>query len=91
MAILTANERFGFRRYIDLRGPAGNAYALLGQARAWAKQIGYTHDQIEALLEEMQESDYEHLISVFDREFGSFCDLIKDDVDEENDLFYEDF
>lgn len=59
---------------IDLTGPQGNAYYLLGTAEALAKQLNLDD---EAILEEMQESDYENLITVFDKHFGDYVDLVR--------------
>ena len=59
---------------IDLTGPRGNAYCLLGTAEALAKQLNLDD---EAILEEMQESDYENLITVFDKHFGDYVDLVR--------------
>lgn len=57
---------------IDLTGPDGNAFVLLGYARNYAKQLGLDADMI---CNEMRESDYENLISVFDKYFGDFVIL----------------
>ena len=57
---------------IDLTGPDGNAFVLMGIARRLAKQLGTDGH---AIIEEMMTGDYEHLISVFDREFGDFVIL----------------
>lgn len=62
---------------IDLRGPDGNAFALLGYMRRIATQMGWTPEQIEALADEMTSSDYENLVSAFDREFGEFIMFIE--------------
>ena len=62
------------KREIDLTGPEGNAFFLLGTARKWGNQMGL---DTEELLEEMQSDDYENLIKVFDKNFGSICDLIR--------------
>lgn len=59
---------------IDLSGPQGNAYFLLGQADVWAKQMGLDSQKI---LDEMKASDYEHLVKVFDGYFGHFCTLYR--------------
>lgn len=53
---------------IDLTGPDGNAFTLLGYASKLAKQMGLDGNKI---LQEMQSGDYENLISVFDSYFGS--------------------
>lgn len=59
---------------IDLTGPDGNAFVLLGQAKVWAKQLDFDWDTIN---KEMTASDYENLINVFDKYFGSFCTLYR--------------
>ena len=60
---------------IDLTGPHGNAYYLLGTAANLMKQLGYKSEQAEAVLMEMRSSDYETLIKTFDAYFGSIVDL----------------
>jgi len=62
------------KREIDLNGPQGNAFVLLGYASEWGKQLG---KDVTAIKKEMKSGDYENLIKVFDREFGSVCDLIR--------------
>jgi len=57
---------------IDLTGPQGNAFFLMGQAGQYARQLGLDGDVIIA---EMQSSNYEHLIQVFDRYFGDYVIL----------------
>jgi len=57
---------------IDLTGPDGNAFVLLGKAQQLARQLGLDGD---AITNEMMSGDYENLIEVFDREFGDFVIL----------------
>jgi len=57
---------------IDLTGPDGNAFVLMGTAVSLAKQLGKDG---KAIREEMMAGDYEHLLSVFDREFGDYVIL----------------
>jgi len=57
---------------IDLTGPDGNAFALLGYADRFAKQLDLDSVTIKA---EMREGDYENLIKVFDEWFGDFVIL----------------
>jgi hypothetical protein len=57
---------------IDLTGPAGNAFALIGYANRLANQLG---KDSKAITEEMTSGDYENLIKVFEREFGDFVIL----------------
>lgn len=59
---------------IDLTGPQGNAFYLLGTAKKLANQLGLDSDEI---LNEMKSGDYENLIQVFDNNFGSFVTLYK--------------
>ena len=57
---------------IDLTGPDGNAFVLLGKAKQLARQLGLDGN---AITSEMMSGDYENLIEVFDREFGDFVIL----------------
>lgn len=57
---------------IDLTGPDGNAFVLLAYATRFAKELGL---DAEAICSEMKESDYENLLQVFDKYFGSFVIL----------------
>jgi hypothetical protein len=54
---------------IDLTGPEGNAYVLLGYASRYAKELNL---DVEAITKEMKSSDYENLIKVFDKYFGEY-------------------
>lgn len=67
-------KRFTIKREIDLSGPEGNAYVLLGYAQTFAKQMNLDH---EAIIADMMSADYEHLIQVFDKHFGSVVDLVR--------------
>ena len=57
---------------IDLTGPDGNAFALKGYAKQFAKQLGLDSNKI---INEMTSGDYENLLEVFDKNFGSFVIL----------------
>ena len=57
---------------IDLTGPDGNAFVLLGKAKGYARQLGLDGSEIQA---EMMEGDYEHLVETFDKCFGAFVIL----------------
>jgi hypothetical protein len=57
---------------IDLTGPDGNAFALMGYAKRFAKQLGLDSSEI---INEMTSGDYEHLLEVFDNAFGEFVIL----------------
>ena len=51
---------------IDIRGPQGNAFALMGTAKSLARQLGYDADEI---VNEMMQGDYEHLLDTFEKYF----------------------
>ena len=57
---------------IDLTGPDGNAFSLLGRVKGLARQLGLDGSEIQA---EMMNVDYEHLLEVFDKYFGAFVIL----------------
>ena len=57
---------------IDLTGPDGNAFVLLGKAKSYARRLGLDGSEIQA---EMMNGDYEHLLEVFDKYFGAFVIL----------------
>ena len=57
---------------IDLTGPDGNAFALLGYATKFVKQLKFDDKKITT---EMMNGDYEELLEVFDRYFGDYVIL----------------
>ena len=59
---------------IDLTGPDGNAFFLIGTASNLAKQLGLDRNSIK---EEMMKGDYENLVNVFDKYFGNFVTLYR--------------
>lgn len=59
---------------IDLTGPDGNAFVLIGTASKLAKQLGLDSKAIQS---EMMKGDYENLVSVFDNHFGHFVTLYR--------------
>jgi len=72
MAILKKPTESGIT--IDLTGPQGNAYYLLGTAKNLAKQLELNGLEI---MEEMQSGDYENLVEVFDKHFGNIVTLYR--------------
>ena len=59
---------------IDLTGPDGNAFMLIGRASNLAKQLGLDG---KAIQKELMAGDYENLIKVFDKHFGHFVTLYR--------------
>ena len=62
---------------IDLRGPEGNAFALLAIANKIGKQLGLHPDERGAINAEMMSSDYDNLIKVMEKHFGDFIIMYK--------------
>jgi hypothetical protein len=54
---------------VDLTGLDGNAFALLGMARRWARDLQLDYNSI---CDEAMAGDYEHLLSVMDKNFGDY-------------------
>ena len=59
---------------IDLTGPDGNAFALIGIAGRLAKQLDLDKSKIQS---EMMAGDYENLLKVFDKHFGEYVTLYR--------------
>ena len=72
MAIVNKPKTRGIE--IDLTGPQGNAYFLLGTAKNLAKKLSLNGNEI---TKEMMSGDYEHLLEVFDENFGMFVTLYR--------------
>ena len=60
------------KQVIDLTGPDGNAFYLLGMAQKLSKQIGLDWNEVRDV---MTEGNYEELITAFDIYFGNYIDL----------------
>jgi hypothetical protein len=52
---------------IDLTGPQGNAFYILGVAKQLSKKLDLDSEKIQA---EMMSGDYENLLEVFEKYFG---------------------
>ena len=62
---------------IDLTGPDGNVFVLMGYARRFARDLGLDGNKI---ISEMHSSDYENAVEVFDNYFGSFVILLRNEI-----------
>jgi hypothetical protein len=69
---VTIREKQSGPIVIDLTGPDGNAFALMGYAKQFAKQLGLDYKTI---TNEMMRGDYENLLQVFDSYFGDYVIL----------------
>ena len=61
-------------KIIDLTGPEGNAFVLLGYAEIFCRKTGKDWLQIK---EQMTSGDYTNLLAVFEKEFGEFVELYR--------------
>jgi hypothetical protein len=68
------NKKESFGIEIDLTGPDGNAFVLIGMAGNLARQLGLDG---KAIQKEMMAGNYENLINVFDKHFGSIVTLYR--------------
>ena len=59
---------------IDLTGPQGNVFFLIGTAKNLAKRLGLDGSLIQ---KEMMSGDYENAVNVFDKNFGEFVTLYR--------------
>lgn len=63
------SEKPGGKIEIDLTGPEGNAFVLMGYVQSWCKRMGIDSKPI---IDDMMSGDYEHLLSVIEKHFGNF-------------------
>jgi hypothetical protein len=63
------------KKTIILSSPDGNAFFLLGYAKALCHSLKIDEKKI---IKEMQSSDYNNLVLVFDRYFSDHVDIIDD-------------
>ena len=74
MAIKSKEELAQRGIEIDLTGPQGNGMWLTGYAVKLAKQLDLDE---KAIRNDMLSSDYEHLLEVFEENFGGFVTLYR--------------
>jgi hypothetical protein len=60
---------------IDLQGPQGNAFALMGVAKSIGTQLGYAKADIDSIITQMTAGDYKNLVQVFDSHFSAVVEL----------------
>jgi hypothetical protein len=59
---------------IDLTGPDGNVFNLIGYGRKLCRPFDVNQDEF---LKEMMSGDYEHAVQTFDKYFGDFVTLLR--------------
>jgi len=58
---------------IDLKGPDGNATALMAYAKQYGKELDLDYEKI---ITEMKKSDYQHLVKIFIDNFGMVLTIV---------------
>jgi hypothetical protein len=59
---------------IDLTGPDGNVFYLIGYGGKLCNQLGLDKNKFRA---EMTSGNYEHAVETFDKYFGEFVTLLR--------------
>ena len=72
--MIKSKEEKASKVEIDLTGPQGNVFVLIGYAKNFAKQLGLEPNEIQ---KEMMSGDYENAVNVFDKYFGEFVILYR--------------
>ena len=76
--MIKSRDELGYRKIeIDLKGPEGNAFKLIGLAGSLGTQLKMTKFRIKCIQDEMMLSDYEMLIQTFDKWFGDHVILYR--------------
>ena len=71
-------------RQINISGPDGNAFVLMGIARNWAKQLGKSDAERDQMLADMRKGDYQNLLAVFRKNFGEIAELVEDEPEDDD-------
>lgn len=73
MAIKSINEKPRSGKIdIDLTGPDGNAFFLMGIASRINRDLDLGYDMENVIIPEMISGDYENLLSVMEKYFGDY-------------------
>jgi len=65
-------DDFKPRLKLDLDGPGGNAFAIMGICRQTARDAGWSPDRIEDFLNECKSSTYKHLLETVHNNFDVY-------------------
>ncbi len=49
---------------VKMVGEDGNAFAIMGRCKKAARKAGWSAETIEGMLEDMQSSDYNHILGI---------------------------
>jgi hypothetical protein len=68
---------------IDLNGPEGNAFFLIGLGKKIGRQLELPWKQVNDTVNEMMSGDYQNLLDVFVREYGDYVEFTGENDGEE--------
>jgi hypothetical protein len=74
---INTNLPGGEKQIIDISGPHGNAYYLIGAAAVFGQKLGRSLSEIDGVIDDMKSGDYDHLVKVFETHFSDHVQLIK--------------
>lgn len=60
---------------IDLDGPDGNAFYLIGQARRIMRDLDFPMEKTDRIVSKMLNGDYINLLKTFESHFGEYFEL----------------
>jgi len=63
---------------IDLQGPEGNVFSLIGLASVLLKNKGHSQIFIDETISDMQRKDYTHALNVFESHLGKDVKFLND-------------
>ena len=75
--ILKKDEQEEGKPVIDLTGPDGNAFALMAYVTGWGRDLKFTKESIDSIIEDMKSGDYEHLLEVVEENFGEYVIMLR--------------
>ena len=61
---------------INLSGPEGNAFYILGKAQQYCKDHNFTPEKTKEILDDMKSKDYKHLVYIFQSQFGDEYEIV---------------
>lgn len=68
---------------IDLSGPQGNAFFLIGLGKKIGRHLELPWEQVNNTVNEMMAGDYQNLLDVFVREYGQHVEFTGENDGEE--------
>jgi len=75
--ILKKEDQYQGKPVIDLTGPDGNAFALMAHVKRWSRELDFTKECTEFIMNDMKSGDYEHLLEVIEINFGEYIIMLR--------------